>query len=384
MPNTSQNTLTVENNGATRPRVLCVDDEPLNLILLESILSPCGYDVVSAANGAEALEIIQTERIDICLLDAMMPGIDGFETCRLIKSSEAHNNIPVIMITAYSQTEKRIQGTEAGAEDFISKPFDTNEVLARIKMLLYVKSRNDRLIQEADIANKTRQRFLSVMPHELRTPMNGVLGMSEILEMTGLTEEQQGYLKHLNQSGENMLSLVDNLLDFTSLEAGMTKVKSAEFNLRNCIDDTVIMQKNITHAKGLTLNVEFIGAFPDALRGDTLRLQQILLNLVENAIKFTAHGGITITVQLGEHENNRVNVNIAVRDTGIGISPEALEKIFLPFIQEDGSATRKYGGAGLGLTLSRRLAELMGGTLTVESTINLGSCFMLTVPFAEA
>jgi two-component system, sensor histidine kinase len=144
------------------------------------------------------------------------------------------------------------------------------------------------------------------------------------------------------------------------------------------------MQKNVTHAKGLTLDVEFIGAFPDALMGDAVRLQQIFLNLVENAIKFTARGGITITAQLGERKNNRVNVNIAVRDTGIGISPEALGKIFLPFIQEDGSSTRKYGGAGLGLTLSRRLAELMGGTISVESTKNVGSCFMLTVPFAEA
>ena len=384
MPDTSQTTSIVENNVTCMPRILCVDDEPLNLILLESILSSCGYDVVSATNGTEALEIIRTERIDICLLDVMMPGIDGFETCRLIKSSEARNNIPVIMITAYGQTEKRIQGTEAGAEDFISKPFDIDEVLARIKMLLYVKSRNDRLIQEADVANKTRQRFLRVMSHELRTPMNGVLGMSEILEMTGLTGEQQGYLNVLNQSGENMLSLVDNLMDFTSIEAGMTKVKSAEFNLKGCINDTVIMQKNIAHAKGLTLDVEFIGAFPDALVGDAVRLQQIFLNLVENAIKFTAQGGITITAQLGERKNNRVNVNITVRDTGIGISPEALGKIFLPFIQEDGSSTRKYGGAGLGLTLSRRLVELMGGTLTVESTKNLGSCFMLTVPFAEA
>ena len=382
MTTTTQTTSITKNDVSTTPRILCVDDEPLNLILLESILSPCGYDVVSATNGTEALEIIRTERIDICLLDVMMPGIDGFETCRLIKSDEAHNNIPVIMITAYGQTEKRIQGTEAGAEDFISKPFDTDEVLARIKMLLYVKARNDRLIQDADVANKAKRQFLSVMNHELRTPMNGILGMAQILEMTELTEEQQEYLKALNHSGENMFSLVSNILDFSNIEAEKTEVKSVEFNLRDCIDDTVIMQKNITNAKGLTLDVEFIGTFPDVLRGDALRLQQILLNLVGNAIKFTARGGITIAVQLGERKNNMVNVKIAVSDTGIGISPEALKKIFLPFIQEDGSSTRKHDGAGLGLTLSRRLAELMCGTITVESTKNVGSCFTLTVPFA--
>ena len=181
-----------------------------------------------------------------------------------------------------------------------------------------------------------------------------------------------------------MFSQVCNILDFASIEAGKTVVKSAEFNLRDCIEDTVIMEKNITNEKGLSLDVEFIGAFPDVLMGDSLRLQQILLSLVGNAIKFTAHGGITITVQLNEHKNNTVEVKIAVRDTGIGISPEALGKIFLPFIQEDGSSTRKYDGAGLGLTLSLRLAELMGGTIFVESTKNVGSCFTLTVPFAEA
>lgn len=384
MPDTAQTTSTAKNSVATTPIILCVDDEPLNLILLESILSPCGYEVLTATNGTEALEIIRTVRVDICLLDVMMPGIDGFETCRLIKSDEVHSNIPVIMITAYGQTERRIQGTEAGAEDFISKPFDTDEVLARIKMLLYAKSRNDRLIQDADVANKTRQRFLNVMSHELRTPLNGVLGMSQILEMTELTGEQQEYLKVLNQSGENMLSLVSNILDFTSIGAGKTDVKSVEFNLRDCIEDTVTMQKNITNAKGLALDVAFIGAFPDVLMGDALRLQQILLNLIGNAIKFTEHGGITITVQLDEHKNTTVKVKIAVRDTGIGISPLALEKIFLPFIQEDGSSTRKYDGAGLGLTLSHRLAELMGGTITVESMKNVGSCFTLAVPFAEA
>jgi len=269
-----------------KPRILCVDDEPLNLSLLEALLTPRGYEVVPAANGPLALEMIKTMQIDICLLDVMMPGMDGFEVCRRIKADEDHRNIPVIMITVLDDRENRIRGIEAGAEDF------------------------------------------------------------------------------------------------TSIEAGKTQVKSVEFNLRDCVNDTVIMQKIITNAKGLALDVEFIGAFPDVLMGDALRLRQILLNLVGNAIKFTALGGIAITVKLDEQKNNRVNVKIAVRDTGIGISHEALGDIFLPYIQEDASATRQYDGAGLGLTLSRYLAELMGGTISVESAKNVGSCFTLTVPFA--
>ncbi len=372
-------TTTVESNGATIPRVLCVDDEPLNLILLESILCPRGYDVVSAHNGAEALEIIQTERIDICLLDVMMPGLNGFEICRLIKSHET-DNIPVIMITAHSETEKRIQGIEAGAEDFISKPFDTDEVLARIKMLLYAKSKNDRRIQEADT---TKRQFLSTMSHELRTPMHGVLGMTQLLELTELTKEQRDYIADLKKSGKNMMVLVNDILDFSSVESGKAEVNVAEFNLKQCINDTVVMQKNNANEKGLSLDVHFSGAIPDLLMGDALQLQQIVLNLLENAVKFTECGGVTITVQLFETQNSHTtSVQIAIRDTGIGILPEALTRIFLPFVQEDGSATRAYGGTGLGLTLSRRLAELMGGTLSVESTRNHGSCFTLLLPFA--
>ena len=364
------------------PKILCVDDDPLNISLLQAVLVPQGYDVVSAANGSLALEMIRTGQIDICLLDVMMPGMDGFEVCRRIKSEEGSSNIPVVMITVLDDRRNRVRGIEAGAEDFISKPFDSTEVLARIKMLLHVKELHDRLIQDAKVAHVTKQQFLNIMPHELRTPMNGVLGMSQLLEMTELTGEQQEYLKDLNQSGEDMLSLVCNFLDFTSIEAGKTQMKSVEFNLRDCVNDAVIMQKIITNAKGLALDVEFIGAFPDVLMGDALRLRQILLNLVGNAIKFTAQGGIAITVKLDEQKNNSVIVKIAVRDTGIGISPEALGDIFMPYIQEDASATRQYDGAGLGLTLSRLLAELMGGTISVESAKNVGSCFTLTVPFA--
>jgi DNA-binding response OmpR family regulator len=141
-------TMIVGDNAPFMPRVLCVDDEPLNLTLLEAILSSRGYDVVSAMNGAEALEIIRTERVDICLLDVMMPGLDGFEVCRLIKSDKKHNNIPVIMITAHHGMEKRIQAAESGAEDFITKPFNISTVLASIDMLLHVKAQNDSANQD--------------------------------------------------------------------------------------------------------------------------------------------------------------------------------------------------------------------------------------------
>jgi len=166
-------------------RILCVDDEPLNLSLLEAMLSPRGYDVVSAVNGPEALEKIAAERIDICLLDVMMPGMDGFEVCRRIKSDDLHRNIPVVMVTSYADMENRIRGIEAGAEDFISKPFDSAEVLARIKMLLHVKSLNEELRNAHDKLEST----VTERTGEL-TRANAQL-LQEIVERKGAEESLQ-------------------------------------------------------------------------------------------------------------------------------------------------------------------------------------------------
>ncbi|MBC8018900.1 MAG: response regulator, partial [Verrucomicrobia bacterium] len=193
--------------------------------------------------------------------------------------------------------------------------------------------------------------------------------------------EQQDFVKLLNMSGNNLLSLINDILDLSKIEAGKIELESTEFNLENCINDIVLTQKSAIYAKGLVLNVDVAGNVPGVLVGDQLRVKQILLNLLGNAIKFTSQGGITISAQLLEQHDASVFVKIAVRDTGIGISAEALEKIYKPFVQEDSSTTRQFGGTGLGLSISRRLAELMDGSISVESTPGVGSCFTLTLPF---
>ncbi|HEX2770656.1 MAG TPA: response regulator, partial [Geobacteraceae bacterium] len=174
-------------------RILCVDDEPLNLSLLEAVLSPRGYDVVSAVNGPKALKKIAAERIDICLLDVMMPGMDGFEVCRRIKSDDLHRNIPVVMITSYADTENRIRGIEAGADDFISKPFDCAEVLARIKMLLHVKSLNE----ELQNAHDKLESIVHERTGEL-TSANAQL-LQEIDERKGAEESLHGAFAEIKQ-----------------------------------------------------------------------------------------------------------------------------------------------------------------------------------------
>lgn len=251
---------------------------------------------------------------------------------------------------------------------------DTTE-LKQVEQSLYIAK------IAAESANRAKSEFLANMSHEIRTPLNGIMGMAQILGFTDMSTRQNEFLEIIKNSSESLLTLINDILDLSKIESGNIEIEKQEFSLQKAISDVVNTQISLIHRKALSLDITIDSGIPDTLIGDQLRLKQIVLNLLGNAIKFTEEGKIAICVQVSNQTDEKILVRIEVSDSGIGISPEAQEKIFAPFVQADSSTTRKYGGTGLGLSICNRLVQLMGGRIWVESTEGFGSTFFVECSF---
>ena len=235
--------------------------------------------------------------------------------------------------------------------------------------------------QEVERATRAKSDFLAAMSHEIRTPMNAIIGMADLLCRTGLTPDQRKYVDIFQRAGENLLNLINDILDLSKVESGKTELESVDFDLAGLIDRTAEMMQVKAAAKNLTIRYRIAPGVPTRLVGDPGRLQQVLINLLGNSMKFTERGGLDVAVELVPESEQPGHLRFAVSDTGIGIPADKLEVIFQDFEQADSSTTRKYGGTGLGLSISRQLVALMQGRIWVESALGTGSTFYFTAKF---
>ncbi|MBU0947000.1 MAG: response regulator [Proteobacteria bacterium] len=363
--------------------ILIVDDNQVNLNLLSSILQGVNYTVIAANSAEKALEQIRTRSPDIILLDVMMPDMDGFSLCRRLKEDDRFSDIPVIFLTSLSRKADIVEGFNAGGHDYIVKPFNRQELLARVRNHIHLYDmllENKRLIKLSEDASLSKSEFLASMSHEIRTPLNSIIGMAEVLAETPLSDEQRKYVSIFRSAGESLLEIINDILDLSKIEAGQTELEAIDFHLPALLNSVVSILSVRAAEQNSHLSIHIHPELPHAISSDPTRLRQILINLVGNAVKFTENGSVEITVEISAPHI----LLFSIKDDGIGIPKDKQKIIFESFTQADSLTTRKYGGTGLGLTICQKLVKIMGGRIWLESTAGKGSIFYFTIRFNPA
>jgi signal transduction histidine kinase len=414
-------------------KILMVDDRVENLFALEVVLSNENYTCVKASSGGEALKILSHETgFALILMDVQMPDLDGFETVELIRQIEKLKHIPIIFLTANMDTAVNIfKGYKSGAVDYMVKPLSseilkakvavfvdlhkkTNELLAQKKQMKTLnsdvtyqkriaaelkeakevaesatliaeeaKNKAEIATQTAENAMKAKQQFLSNMSHEIRTPMNAIIGFTQVVLKTDLTAKQKEYLTAIKISGDSLIVIINDILDLAKVDAGKMTFEHTPFKLELSLSVIIHLFETKIQEKNLVLVKEYDTKIPEVLIGDPVRLHQIILNLVGNAVKFTSEGKITVSVRLISEDEEKVTLEFAVTDTGIGIQENEIGKIFDNFQQATTGTSRLFGGTGLGLAIAKQLVELQGGSISVKSKVEEGSTFCFILNFQK-
>jgi two-component system, sensor histidine kinase len=382
-----------------RPKILLVDDLQENLISLEMILSDFEVDFVKATSGKEALRATIKDDFAMAILDVQMPGMDGYETLSLMRTRSKTKYLPVIFVSAIHQSDLHIiKGIESGAVDFIPKPIIPEILVGKVRVFLDLHQQKQELVnllhrfdeQNAELkqqreiaqkANEAKSLYLAYMSHEIRTQLNGIIGLSKILGSTGLKPDQKELMDTIVVSGDTLLGIINEILDFSKVESGQVALDFNETDLRKLVDNIINLLAHKAHEKNIYLKSLVGEDVPRLVLADALRLNQIITNLVNNALKFTDAGGVTVSIKQVAAGEGKSNVRFEVMDTGIGIPTDIQGKLFNDYTQADVTTTRKYGGTGLGLAISKKLVSLMNGEIGVTSSPGEGSVFWFETSF---
>jgi signal transduction histidine kinase len=385
-----------------KPRILAIDDTPANLMTLGGALAD-DYELQLATSGQQGLSLAAQEPPDLILLDIMMPEMDGYEVCRRLKADPSLQNIPVIFVTALAEMDAEVAGLKLGAADYLTKPINVSIARHRIRNLLEreqlrTEVEAERNLLEQRVAERTAEleavagarekalaaaehlsalktQFINNMSHELRTPLNHVIGLSGLSQRAKDLDKAKEYALKINAAGERLLGIVTAVLDFSAVESGELQACLEAIDLSILLNKLGSKYAEKAKAKGLVFEMKTPASLPQAMMGDAQRLQQVLEELLGNAVKFTEQGKVTFAIRPGADQ-----IEFAVTDSGVGMTAEQLEAGFKPFQQADGSATRRFGGLGLGLALTEHLIKLMGGELAVESRMGEGTTFRVALP----
>ncbi len=377
--------------------ILIVDDVVANLQLLSNALNKSAFEVRCLAKGQMALRIAKSILPDVILLDINMPDISGYQVCEQLKADPQTQEIPVIFLSAADGVFDKVKAFEVGAVDYICKPFQLEEVLARIKLHVELKQLKFSLqeqvrirtiqlsqaLEASESASKAKSLFLANMSHELRTPLNAIIGYGQMLEeeiqeFSNYSESLISDLTKIQFAARNLLGIINNILDVSKIEAGKMELQLKEIDLNSIMAEAIATIKPLVKQKNNNLKIRT----PKqnlTFHTDGFKVRQILINLLNNANKFTEKGTITLTANYScQSQENWISFSVS--DTGIGIETEQLEQIFQAFSQADFSHTRKYGGIGLGLTIVKQFCRILGGDVSVTSQLSQGSVFTVELP----
>lgn len=388
--------------GEHRGTILVVDDNPSNVSLLFNTLEKNGYKVLIAHDGESALSRVVHIEPELILLDIMMPGLDGIQLCKLLKSNPKTIHIPIIFMTAVTDVDEKIRGFEAGGVDYITKPFQVEEVVARVAVHLKitklqnelknanqlleqrVRERTDELSKAKDKAeevSRLKTALLGNLSHELRTPLNGIIGVGEVLKSKIADQSLTEWIEMLLSSGSRLKDTLNSILRLSELEAGLNLEELQPMNISEAVENKERIFRRWAEVKNLDFSIQYKDTNALALLSREL-FTEILYNLVNNAIKYTSEGSVTVIVDVIE-QDGKMWSKIDVIDSGIGIAEDQIDLIFHEFRQGSEGVSRAFEGTGLGLTLSKKMANMMNGEILLESEVGKGSTFTLLFPIAD-